>query len=63
MTVHLETGHLSEGSHVVRSIHGDEVRAVYDPDQITEAATLALLCIRVPDLVRRGFHVRHAACR
>jgi hypothetical protein len=61
VTVHLEAGRLSERSHLVRAIHGDEVRAIYDPDQISEAAALALLCVKVPDLVRRGFRVLHVA--
>lgn len=59
MTVHLECANLSDGVPVMHIVQGDQVRAAYDPQQIEEAAALAWLCTRVPQLVCTGFRVLH----
>jgi len=60
VTVHLEHAKLTVGVPVMHTVHGDEVKAAYDPDQIAEAAALAWLCVCIPRLVRDGFRVMYA---
>lgn len=57
MKVHLERATLTAGVPVMHTVHGDQVRAAYDPVQIEEAAALAWLCVCIPRLVRDGFEV------
>lgn len=59
MTVQLERATLTHGILVEHHIYGDVVHTAYDPRQISEAAALALLCVRIPALVRDGFKVVH----
>ncbi|MCP3817788.1 hypothetical protein NLX86_06460 [Streptomyces sp. A3M-1-3] len=47
----MERASLDSGIPVMYRDYGDRVRMAYDPEQIGEAAALALLCVRVPRLV------------
>ncbi|MFD3717210.1 hypothetical protein [Streptomyces sp. NPDC058674] len=38
---------------------GRVIRMAYDPDQIEEAAALAMLCINLPRLLEDGINVLH----
>lgn len=49
--VRLEQAELDEGIPVMYQDYGHHVRMAYDPNQIREAAALALLCVRLPRLV------------
>jgi hypothetical protein len=56
----VEQAELDGGTPVMYRDYGSCVRLAHDPQQINEAAALALLCIRVPRLVgnMRIEHVR-----
>lgn len=49
--VRVERAELDSGTAVMYRDFGQVVRLAHDPDQIEEAAALALLCLRVPRLV------------
>lgn len=49
--VRVEQAELDSGTRVMYRDYGSCVRLAHDPQQIGEAAALALLCIRVPRLV------------
>ncbi|MCX4969352.1 hypothetical protein OHA98_41745 [Streptomyces sp. NBC_00654] len=49
--VRVEQVELDRGTPVVYRDFGGYVRLAHDPQQIDEAAALALLCLRMPQLV------------
>lgn len=49
--VEVERAELDSGIPVMYRDSGHRVRMAYDPDQIGEAAAIALLCTRIPRLV------------
>lgn len=60
--VHVQRTTLSADNHaVVRDGGGDVVHLAYDPQQISEAAALAWLCVRTPRLVSEGFRILRVA--
>jgi hypothetical protein len=56
--VHVERTTLSDDNHaVVHDDGGETIHLVYDPQQITEAAALAWLCVRTPRLISEGLRI------
>lgn len=49
--VRVEQADLGPGTHLMYRDLGTVVRLAHDPQQIDEAAALALLCLRIPRLV------------
>ncbi|MFJ1650038.1 hypothetical protein ACIOC2_01220 [Streptomyces sp. NPDC088337] len=49
--VRVEQAELDRGVPVMYRDYGTYVRLAHDPQQIEEAAALALLCLRLPSLV------------
>ena len=49
--VEMERAELDSGIPVMYRDYGQRVRMAYDPQQISEAAAIALLCVRVPRLL------------
>jgi hypothetical protein len=47
----MERAELDNGIPVMYRDYGHRVRMAYDPEQIGEAAAIALLCVRVPRLL------------
>lgn len=47
----MERAELDTGIPVMYRDYGQRVRMAYDPQQINEAAAIALLCVRVPRLL------------
>ncbi|MYT56907.1 hypothetical protein GTW29_09240 [Streptomyces sp. SID7834] len=47
----MESVDLDQGTPMMYRDFGTHVRMAHDPEQIDEAAALALLCVRVPRLV------------
>ncbi|MFR0357298.1 hypothetical protein [Streptomyces sediminimaris] len=57
--IRIERARLDPGTPLVYRDDGRVVRVAFDPGQITEEATLALLCLRLPRLVGDVRVIRH----
>lgn len=57
--VQVEQANLDTGIPVMYRDFGQHVRVAYDPSQISEAAALALLCVRMPRLIGSLDLIRH----
>jgi hypothetical protein len=58
VNVHVERAQL--GVSMMFADYGDVVRVAFDPRRISEAAAIAMLCIRIPRLVGSSLRILHS---